>query len=251
MPYLGLGLHVIVALCFAVHVVRSGQDRYWLMILFMFPLLGSVVYGFAIWLPEQRHSRHGRALVGNVRRLLDPDRELREAQDAFETAATTDNRLRLADALLAKQRPADAVPLYRASLSGIHRDDPDIQVKLAHALLENGEAAQAQALLDELIARRPDFRSPEGHLTYARAIAAQGDRAKARDEFETLLGYSSGFEPHVRYAETLVGWGELGRVRELCVQAQTRAKRLPAYARRMNKPALDRLKALEKQASAP
>lgn len=250
MPYLGLGLHVLVALCFAVHAVRSGQDRYWLMILFMFPLLGSVVYAFAIWLPEQRHSRHGRALVGNVRRMLDPGRELREAQDAFDAAATTDNRLRLADALLGAGRAGDALPLYRAALAGVHRDDPHIQVKLAGALLEAGDAAQARQLLDELIARRPDFRSPDGHLTYARAVAAQGDRAKAKEEFETLVGYSSGFAAHARYVECLIGWGELGRARELCEQAQAKARRLPAYARKMHKPDLDKLKELDKRAQA-
>ncbi|MGH8083168.1 MAG: tetratricopeptide repeat protein [Lysobacter sp.] len=248
MPYLGLGLHVLVALCFAVHAVRSGQDRYWLMILFMFPLLGSVVYAFAIWLPEQRHSHHGRALVGNVRRMLDPGRELREAQDAYETSATTDNRMRLADALLGAGRAADALPMYRAALTGVHREDPHIQVKLAHALLEAGEAAQARQMLDDLIVKRPDFRSPEGHLTYARAVAALGDQAKAKEEFETLVGYSSGFDAHARYVESLIGWGELGRARELCEQAQTKAKRLPAYARKLHKQDLDKLKELGKRA---
>ncbi len=250
MPYLGLGLHVLVALYFAVHAVRSGQDRYWLMILFMFPLLGSVVYAFAIWLPEQRHTRHGRALAGNVRRLLDPGRELREAQDAFDASATTDNRLRLAEALRGAGRAGEAVPMFRAALSGIHRDDPDLQVRLARALLESGEAAQARQLLDELIARRPDYRSLDGHLTYARAVAAQGDRAKAREEFEALVGYSSGFEAHADYAERLLEWNERERAAALCQQAQAKAKRLPAYARRMHKPELDRLKALEKRLAA-
>lgn len=250
MPYLGLGLHVVVALCFAVHAVRSGQDRYWLMILFMFPLLGSVVYAFAIWLPEQRHSRHGRALAGNVRRMLDPGRELREAQDAFDASATTDHRLRLADALLGAGRAGDALPLYRAALSGVHREDPHIQVKLAHALLEAGEPAQARQALDELIARHPQFRSPEGHLTYARAVAAQGDKVKAKEEFEALVGYSSGFEAHVRYVECLLGWGERDRARELCAQAQTKAQRLPAYARKMHKADLDALRELDKRAQA-
>ncbi len=37
MPFLGIGFHVIVALFFAVHVVRSNQNMYWLFILFVFP----------------------------------------------------------------------------------------------------------------------------------------------------------------------------------------------------------------------
>lgn len=250
MPYLGMGLHVVVALYFAVHAVRSGQDRYWLMVLFMFPLLGSVVYAFAVWLPEQRHSRHGRALAGNVRRLIDPDRALREAQDAFDTAATTDHRLRLADALLDAGRAGDALAHYRAALSGIHRDDPDIQVRLARALLEAGEPAQARQLLEALIAKRPDYRSVDGHLTYARAVAASGDRAKAREEFEALTGYSSGFQAHAHYAQCLAGWGENGRARELCAQTLARAQRMPAHLRRLHKPDLDRLRALDKRLAA-
>jgi len=242
MPIMGLGLHVILAIFFALHAVRTGQDRYWLFILFAFPGLGSLVYAVAIWLPELRHSRHGHALVRGVKQALDPTRELRAAQEAFETTANIDNRLRLADALLAAHRASEAVPQYQAALRGIHSDEPDIQVRLARALLEAGHATAARELLDELIRKRPDFRSQDGHITYARAVAAEGNRDKAREEFDVLIGYASGFEAHVRYAETLQAWGETDRARGLCEQALSRGKRMPGFARRLNKPELDRLK---------
>lgn len=53
MPFIGLGLHVFIALFFAVHAIRSGQQIYWLVILFSFPLLGSVVYFLALPQPRQ------------------------------------------------------------------------------------------------------------------------------------------------------------------------------------------------------
>ena len=46
MPILGF-LHIAVAIFFAVHAVRSGRNMYWIMILILFPFLGSVVYFFA------------------------------------------------------------------------------------------------------------------------------------------------------------------------------------------------------------
>jgi hypothetical protein len=247
MPILGLGLHVIIAIFFAMHAVRTGQDRYWLMVLFVFPGLGSLVYALTIWLPEMRHSRHGHALVRGVTQILDPSRELRAAQEAFEITATTGNRLRLADALLGSGRASEAVPQYQAALHGIHRDDPDIQVRLARALLEAGHATSARELLDEVIRKRPDFRSQDGHITYARAVAAEGDRTKARAEFDTLIGYASGFQAHVIYAEALRDWGDTAAARGLCEQVLTRAKRMPGFARRLNKPELDRLKQLSTQ----
>ncbi|MDF2480054.1 MAG: putative transrane protein [Stenotrophomonas indicatrix] len=50
MPYIGIGLHILVAIYFAVHAIRSGQSLYWLILLFSFPLFGSVVYFLAILL---------------------------------------------------------------------------------------------------------------------------------------------------------------------------------------------------------
>lgn len=244
MPVIGLGLHFAVAIVFAVHAVRSGQDRYWLFILFMFPLLGSLVYALAIWLPEMRHSRGARRIVRGVRDMIDPGRELREAQEAFEVAATADNRLRLADALLAAGRADDAVRCYEAALRGVHSDDPHIQVRLAQALLEAGRAQEARDLLDALIRERPDFKSAEGHLTYARAVAATGDRARAKEEFEALVGYYAGFEARARYAQLLSEWGEDDAARVLRNESLRQANRLPRYARVMNKEWIEQLQRL-------
>ena len=66
MPYIGIGLHVLAAI-FAMHAIRSGQILYWLILLFSFPLLGSVVYFLAICFPEVRHSRGGRQVVRHAR----------------------------------------------------------------------------------------------------------------------------------------------------------------------------------------
>ncbi|GAB2503361.1 tetratricopeptide repeat protein [Lysobacter humi (ex Lee et al. 2017)] len=233
MPYVGLGLHVLIALYFATHAVRSGQDRYWLMILFAFPGLGSLVYALTIWLPQARHAPEVRAAARGVQRILDPDRELRLAQEAFDESPTLAHRLRLGDALLAKTRPAEAAMHFEAAVRGPHGDEPDIQVRLAEAWLATGRASEARRLLDDVIARHPTFRSPRGHLIYARAVAAEGDREKARLEFDALTGYSGDLDVHAEYARTLVLWGDTAQAREVCEKALARLKKLPAYQRRL------------------
>lgn len=251
MPIAGIGLHLIIAAFFAVHAVRSGQERYWLFVLFAFPGIGSVVYALSIWLPEMRHSRHGRQLVGGMKRALDPSRELREALEAVDISANSQNRMRLAEAFVAAGRASEAIPHYQAALRSVHKDDPDIQVGLAKAYLEAGHAAQARDLLDGLIKRLPDFRSPEGHLIYARAVAALDERAQAHEEFETLVGYYAGYEPRARYAEILAGWGDTERARELCERSLREAKRLPGYSRALNKEWIGRLQRLQKSLASP
>ena len=245
MPFAGIGLHVLIAIFFAAHVIRTGQDKYWLFILFGFPLLGSVVYGLTIWLPEARHSRQGRQMVRGVQRLLDPSKELRAAQEALDVAATPDNRLRLADALRNAGRASEAVVQYQAVLAGIYAKDPQIRVHLAAALLDAGKPADARADLEALIAEQPNFRSPEGHLTYARAVAATGDRPKAREEFEALVGYYAGLEARARYAEALLDWGDSARCRMLVDDSMKIAKRMPGATREINREWLSILKKAE------
>lgn len=247
MHILGIGLHVIVAIFFAVHAIRTRQEMYWLLVLFLFPLLGSVAYALAVWLPDVRDSRGGRRALRALREQLDPGRELREAREAFEVSSTVQNRLRLADALLAARKADDALPLYADCLKGLYRDDPDISLRYARALLDAGQCAEARAALDALIASRPDFRSPEGHLLYARAVAACGDRDAARHEFDTLLGYWASLEPRAFYAETLVAWGDAAAARALAEDALRPVKHMPRHARELNAEWIQRLKAVARE----
>ena len=224
-------LGYVFAILFAVHAVRTGQPLYWVFILLLFPGLGSLIYAIAIVLPEMRHSRGVHQAKRKVREVLDPGRELREARAAHDDAASVGNRLRLADALLADGKPAEALPLYDAALTGLYANDPDIRTRKARALLESGRAGEARALLEALIAEKPDFRSSMGHLTYARSVAALDDRDKAREEFDVLVDYYPGLEARARYATLLRDWGDVAGARRIAADALRVAQRLPTHSR--------------------
>lgn len=242
MHIFGLGLHIIIAVFFAIHALRNGREMYWLFILFMFPLLGSIVYAAVVFVPEMRNSRGARRIVKGIAQTLNPGAELRAAQAEFDLSSTVANRLRLADALNAAGRPAEALPLYRDCLRGVYKDDPMIEVKLAGALLDSGEAAQARELLEALIRREPDFRSPDGHLIYARAVAASGDRAKAKEEFDALLKSSAALDVRAHYAELLLAWGDADAARALSEDALRHVHRMSPHAKQINDPWIRRLR---------
>lgn len=231
----GLGLHILIAIYFGVHAIRTNQGMYWLFILFMFPLLGSIVYAAAIWLPEIRGSHTARRAGSAVRRVLDPGRELREAQSAYDDTATVANRMRLGQALLADGRAQDALPLLRDAAKGLYSDDPDLQAQLARAELESGDAAAARNRLDALIAAQPNYRSPTAHLTYARAVAAVGDRERAQEEFDVLVDSYPGLEARARYSQLLADWGDSDRAQSLAMESLSKAKQLPRHSRDLDR----------------
>ncbi|HXZ09793.1 MAG TPA: hypothetical protein VEI25_17220, partial [Paraburkholderia sp.] len=133
MPYFGIGLHVIIAICFAVHAVRTQQGIYWLFILFAFPLLGSVVYFFAIFLPGLRQSRGARAATQAITQFVDPNRAVRESRAEFDRAPTVQNRMRLGAALLEAGDAREALEHYQAAANGPFADDPALLLGLAQA----------------------------------------------------------------------------------------------------------------------
>ncbi len=245
MHVFGIGLHILIALYFAWHVIRTQQERYWLLVLLVVPLLGSVAYALLIWLPQMRGSRHGRRLERGVRQILDPNREVREAQQAVAESTSPANLRRLADALFCVGHADQAVAAYQRALTGVHADDPDVEVKLAEAQLESGDAAAARATLEALIARHPNYRSPRGHLIYACALAALGEQAKAREEFAIVIDNFAGLEARARYVSILSDWGAQDEAAALCHESLQRAARMPAHAKQLNAAWITQLKRLE------
>jgi len=92
MRIFGISLYVIIAVFFAVHAVRSQQNMYWLLILFLFPGLGSAVYFFVIYLPSLRQSRGARTATRN-RTTSGPTTSARESRLRTTVALVWNTRL--------------------------------------------------------------------------------------------------------------------------------------------------------------
>jgi hypothetical protein len=204
MPVLGLGLHAIIALFFAIHVVRSRQNMYWLFILFAFPLLGSIVYFFSIYLPDVRHSRGARAATRAVIRLIDPNRAVREARNDLDRAPTVEHRLRLGEALLDAGEVTEAREHFAQAATGPFARDLAVLRGLARAQQATGETAQALSTLETLFAEYPATRQQAmPTLLYAQATAAL-NAPDTRAAFEQALACADDAAARCLYGEWLL-----------------------------------------------
>lgn len=200
MPILGLGLHLIVAIFFAIHAVRTGRQMYWLLILFAFPLLGSIVYFAAVFLPHSRLERQARMAGHALQKKLDPGRDVREARQAFDLTPTAHNQMRLASALLEAGQTAEAAALYDACLQGPFANDAGVILGAARAKAANGQPEAAIALLEPLQAKQPAYRPKETGLVLGRAYAATGRQVEAGAQFSALAERFGSIEARVELA---------------------------------------------------
>lgn len=243
MPIFGISLSVIVALFFAVHAVRTQQNMYWLLILFLFPGIGSAVYFFAIYLPALRQSRGARAVSKSISQFVDPNRAVREARIDFDGAPTVAHRMRLAAALLEAGNATEALTHYQTAASGPFSSDPALLEGLARAQFAIGDPSATKETLGRLFAAHPICRQqPEPALLYARALAAI-TAPDTRAAFETALASARDAEPRCLYADWLAAQPEEAdrlRARELYAEIVHDARHWPRHAREHNSEWLQR-----------
>ncbi|WP_392564264.1 tetratricopeptide repeat protein [Orbus wheelerorum] len=234
MPFFGIGLSTIIAICFAIHVIRSGQSYYWLLILFMFPFLGSIVYFIAIFLPSLRNTRSAYQIESKVRHILTPQRELKAAQNAIEISPTVDNQVRLAKSLVDNNRAQEALHYYETALSGIYKTAPDILLEYAYALFKTNNYTKAKNTLEYLRETNPNYRTDQGRLLYANILVKLGEKEQAHEEFKAVVDYYPSLDALSNYLQALIYWQEFDEAKKQLNNYEIRLKHMPKYAKKMN-----------------
>lgn len=234
MPILAL-LVIAMQITCGLHVIRTGQERYWLYLIIAIPGLGCLIYFLGIMLPELLGSRRGRQAIRRVHDSLDPQRHLRQLRDELEIRDTRETRVNLADELLRLGQPEEAAEHYQQALRGLHGDAPEILLGLAQARFALQDYAGCQASLDRLIEKNPQFRSADGHLLYARTLEAQQLYAKAEEEYRALSGYYAGPEANYRYALMLRQLGRDSEAVTLLQQIHDHARRSARHYRTLHR----------------
>lgn len=236
MPFLAI-LHVAIAIYFAVHAVRTGRNTVWLFVLLSFPFLGSLVYLFAEFLPEQRHSRLGRRAGAALRQIIDPQRELREARLALEQTPSMGNRLRLAQALLEADQAGEALPHFQACAQGVFAHDAAALSGLARCQAAAGQEAAAVASLRRLFADQPARYSGDLALLMARLLAVVHPE-EAEAAFEVALRTHSGIETNSAWGQFLLASNRKAEARPVLEQVLKDARLSSAHARDVNRHAI-------------
>lgn len=228
-----------------VHVIKTGRNFIWIWVLVLLPFgIGALAYLAVEILPDLFRSRTAQRTARGFRRAMDPGATLRRYENEARVTGNVASRQRYAEELCRHQRYEEAIAQYTQALTGLYEHDPNLMLGLAQARFGKGDARAARATLDELIARNPAFRSPVGHLLYARALEAEGNVAKALEEYRVLAPAYPGAEASVRYAQLLKAQGQLAEAQRVARELLEQARIAPAHYRRAQREWLDAARAI-------
>ena len=155
MPFFAVSILIQVALI--VHVIRTGRNSLWIWVLALLPMAGPIAYIVAELLPELFGGRTARRAVANVRKTLDPTRDLRQAHKLARLTDSIDAKRRLAEQLADAGQFEGRHRELSSRATGLYEDDPHLLLGLARAQFADGEPAAARQTLDQLIAANPQF----------------------------------------------------------------------------------------------
>jgi hypothetical protein len=223
-----------------VHVIKTGRNTLWIMAIALLPAVGSIAYVVVEILPQALGGRTARRAQSGVRRMLDPDRALRQASAEVEISGNVDARRRLAEELYERGQYDAAIEIYQGGLKGVFEHDPTLLLGLARAQFAQREFAAARAALERLTQHNPDFKSADAQLLYARTLEEQDALDDAERVFAALAPEYPGAEARLRYGLLLKRRGKLAEARSVLKDLLDGAKLGPAHYRRAQAEWLER-----------
>jgi hypothetical protein len=237
-------ISIVLQALLIVHCIKTGRNTIWIWVIALLSYAGIVAYIAVELLPDVFGSRTARRAGRSMKRMLDPHGDLRRYEQQARVGVNVANLQTYADELVRQGRYDEAIAEYRKALTGLYEHDPNLMHGIARAQFEKGDATAARTTLDDLIRLNPDFRSHEGHLLYARALEAEGNFAKALEEYKVLAPGYPGAEGAVRYAQLLKSQGQGEESKKIARELLDGARIAPAHYRRAQRFWLDQAEKL-------
>lgn len=233
-------LSLLIQVGLIVHAVKTGRNFLWIAAIGFLPVAGSIAYVVVELLPDLSGRPSARRARSGMRRMLDPNRELRRASAEVEISGNVDARRRLGDELSERGQYARAIEVYAGGLSGVFEHDPTLLQGLARAQFAQDDFAAALATLRRLEQNNPEFKSAETQLLHARTLEAENALEEAEREYAAVAPGFPGAEARLRYALLLKRRGKIEEARRVLQDLLDGARLGPGHFRRSQAEWLDR-----------
>jgi len=222
-----------------IHVIKTGRNQIWIWVLALLSIPGAIAYIAVEILPDLFRSRTAQRTARGFRKAMDPQANLRRYENEARVTGNVAGRQRYAEELERHGKHDEAIAQYRSALTGLYEHDPNLMLGVARSQFAKGDPVAARTTLDELIRMNPDFKSPEGHLLYARALEGEGNFEKSLEEYRVLAPSYPGAEAAVRYAQLLQSQGRREEAQKVARELLEQARIAPAHYRKAQKSWLD------------
>lgn len=246
MPIIFIVSVIFQVIC-GIHVVKTGQDRYWLFLIIIGSSLGCLIYMIAVMIPYALRSRQGKQTMSKIQKKFNPTRNLQTLQNQLIIRDTPQANLDIADELFSLKRYGEALEHYQKALTPQEPYEPNILLKIAQTYFNLNQFENCLQTLTSLLEHNISFVSQDGHLLQARALQAKGDTLAAEEVYKQVIEYYSGPQAQLYYAQLLHQQNRDADARKQLDDILSYARIAPPHYKRFHKECLAQAQQLHKK----
>jgi hypothetical protein len=222
-------IQLIFQIFFAVHAIKTGRHR-WIFIILIFPVVGSLIYFFAEYLPDLQNEA---AL--KKKRYTNSPTNIKQLQKQLEITDTIQNKIKLAEGYFLNRQYQESINLLEPCLAGPYKNDQHILEGLTYSYFFVGNFDNSLIILSKIEENRNGQLTNDLKLHKAKALEAIGNYDLALEQYESLIKTFSGEEAKCRYAKLLKKYGQNNKARELFEDILKKVQLAPRHYQKMQK----------------
>lgn len=232
----GFIITVALQILCAMHAARKANSMTWVAIIVFVPLIGALVYIFAVVLPDWSASFTGQKVIKAASKPINVKKEINKLKEIAIISPSVKNKQNLANAYIKAKKYKEAQTVFKSGLAD-NRYNNDLELLLG-LIQTQFYLKQYQEVIDSysrLIKNNSKVKSPEGHLLYARSLQAINNMKAAINEYEKLHTYYPGLEASARYYRALIESGKTEIAKEVHNSIMYKYAHSPSYYRKEQK----------------
>ncbi len=228
MPILVL-VELAAQIYFGVHAIKTGRSYYWMFIIFVFPVVGSLVYFFVEYLPEMQEEARIKKMRSTRSNGAPTGRQIKQLEEQVEITPSLKNMQDLAEAYTMSGCYEKAILIYKSCLDGPNKSSLSLHEGLATAYFHKGDFVKAKEVLLELKELRGERQNVFFDLLIVRSYEELGQVDQALEGYEELYKRFSGEEARCRYALLLKKTGDREKAERLFGEVVKNVRQSPQY----------------------
>jgi len=167
------------------HVYKNGSSYYWYFIIFLIPVLGSIIY----LITNVINKKDVTNITEEITTIINPTKKIKDLEKELEFSNTFQNKINLADAYLANKEYKKAILHYENALEANFKDEPYTLNKLMKCYFKVADFDKVIAIAHKIDLDK-DFK--ESLYFYALALEQKDNLTDAEIQFKKVdIRYSN------------------------------------------------------------
>ncbi len=223
------------------HLYKNRNDYYWVFIIILLPLIGSLIYIFT----QVLNKRDVDAVQNEITAIIQPTKKIKDLHKKLEFSDSYQNRIDLADAYFELKDYNNAVTFYEKSIEDEVQDNT-YAIKQLIKCFHNLGNQNSIITYSEKLKGNSEFKGSKEQFYYGMALEAIGKNEDAELQLQQIDKPYSNYDERLELARFYMNNDKRAKATELLNEINTESQHMTPMNRRIYRSTINEVRQLLK-----